>query len=153
MTKNESQRDLNNDLFIISEWAFQWKVQYNPDSNKQAYEVYCPRKHNTDYYFPIKLNDSLNQLCESQNNAIVILDKHLNFHEHIGRKIKVCTKLIGAAKPVMKDNLDRVLFADELEFPKILVPRLHQHTSNVNIECAGKSKQLHSFYTISFFEH
>ena len=28
----------------------------------------------------------------------------------------------------------------ELEFPKIVVPRLPQNTSNVNTECAGKSK-------------
>ena len=30
--------------------------------------------------------------------------------------------------------MDQVLFAAELEFPKILVPRLPQHTLNVNIE-------------------
>ena len=38
----------------------------------------------------------------------------------------------------------RVLFAAELEFPKILVPRLTQNSSNVNTECARKSKQLYS---------
>ena len=43
-----------------------------------------------------------------------------------------------------KGSLDPVLFAAELELPKILVPRLPQNTSNVNIECEGKSKQLHS---------
>ena len=55
-----------------------------------------------------------------------------------------------------KDSLDRVLLAAELEFPKILVPRLPQHTSNVNNECAGKSewsKQLYSLYVTSFLEH
>ena len=36
----------------------------------------------------------------------------------------------------MKGSLDRVLFAAVLEFPKIVVPRLPQHTSNVNLECA-----------------
>ena len=36
--------------------------------------------------------------------------------------------------------MDRVLLAAELEFPKKLVPRLPQHTSDVNIECAGKSE-------------
>ena len=41
-------------------------------------------------------------------------------------------------------SLDRVLFAAELEFPKILVPRLPQNSSNVNIECVEKSKQLYS---------
>ena len=30
------------------------------------------------------------------------------------------------------------------EFPKILVPRLPPNTSNVNIERAGKSRQLYS---------
>ena len=36
--------------------------------------------------------------------------------------------------------MDRVLFAAEIEFPKILVVRLPHHTSNVNIEYAGKSE-------------
>ena len=44
-------------------------------------------------------------------------------------------------KDSLKGSLDRVLLAAELEFPKILVPRLPQHTSGVNIECAGKSEK------------
>ena len=47
-------------------------------------------------------------------------------------------------KDSLEGILDRVLFAAELEFAKILVARLPQNTSNVNIECAGKSKQLYS---------
>ena len=47
-------------------------------------------------------------------------------------------------KDSLEDSLDQVLFAAELEFPKILVPRLPQNSLNVNIECAGKSKQLYS---------
>ena len=43
-------------------------------------------------------------------------------------------------KDSLEGSLDRVLFAAELEFPKMLVPRLSQHTSDVNIECAGKSE-------------
>ena len=41
-------------------------------------------------------------------------------------------------KDSLEGSLDRILFAGELEYPKILVPRLPQHTSNVNTECAGK---------------
>ena len=40
----------------------------------------------------------------------------------------------------LEGSVDRVLFAAELEFSKILVPRLPQHTSNVNIDCDGKSE-------------
>ena len=53
-------------------------------------------------------------------------------------------------------SLNRVLFAAELEFPKMLVPRLPQHTSDVNNECAGKSvwsKQLYYVHVINFLEH
>ena len=49
-------------------------------------------------------------------------------------------------KDSQKGSLDQVLFAPELEFPKTLVPRLPQKSSNVNIECAGKSKQLYSLF-------
>ena len=56
--KNNFQTDLNNKLCIISEWEFQWKMQFNPDPNKQANEVYFSRKLNTDDDIPIKLNDS-----------------------------------------------------------------------------------------------
>ena len=46
-------------------------------------------------------------------------------------------------KDSLKGSLVRVLFATELEFPNILVPRLPQNTSNVNIESTRKSKQLY----------
>ena len=52
--------------------------------------------------------------------------------------------------------MDRALFATELDFPKILVPRLPQHTSNVNTEYAGKlawSKQLYYLEGTSSLQH
>ena len=36
----------------------------------------------------------------------------------------------------------------ELEFPKILVPRLLQYRSDVNNEYAGKPKQLYTYVII-----
>ena len=38
--KYKSQSELNIDLQIISNWAFQWKMQFNPDPNKQSQEVH-----------------------------------------------------------------------------------------------------------------
>ena len=43
-------------------------------------------------------------------------------------------------KDSLEGSLDQVLFAGELKFPKILVPRLPQHTSNVNIENVPESR-------------
>ena len=37
--KNNSNSQLNSDLAKISKWAFQWKMSFNPDPNKQSIEV------------------------------------------------------------------------------------------------------------------
>jgi len=42
--KKESSEELNKDLVVIREWAYQWKVSSNPDQWKQAVEVYFTRK-------------------------------------------------------------------------------------------------------------
>ena len=60
--------------------------------------------------------------------VLPILLRNKNCHSHKKRKDS------------LKGSLNRELFADELEFWKMLVRRLPQHTSNVNIKCAGKSK-------------
>ena len=76
----------------------------------------------------------------------ICIDIHINMYFHSHKK----------RKDSLEASLDRVLLAAELEFPKILVPRLPQHTSNVNIECAGKSewsKQQYSLYVTSSLEH
>ena len=59
-------------------------------------------------------------------------------------------------KNSLEGSLDRILLVVELEFPKILVPMLPQHTSNVKTECARNSEwsiQLYSLYLTSFSEH
>ena len=66
-------------------------MQFNPGLNKQANEVYFSWRSN-------KLNNSPVQLCESQKHQGITLDKHLNFLEHIERKIEICNKLIGTIK-------------------------------------------------------
>ena len=83
---------------MISEWAFQWKMQFNPDRNKQANEVYFSKKSNVRVYLPVDLNNSPVQLCESHKHLGILLEKHLNFHEHITKKINICNKLIGTIK-------------------------------------------------------
>ena len=41
---NTSASNLNSDLQKISEWAFKWKMSFNPDPTKQAQEVIFSRK-------------------------------------------------------------------------------------------------------------
>ena len=43
-------------------------------------------------------------------------------------------------KDSLEGSQDQVVLVAEIELPKILVPRLSQHTSDVNTECTGKSE-------------
>ena len=62
------------------------------------------------------------------------------YQEHFGEEKKDYYKHSHKKlKDSLEGGLDRILFPAKLEFPKILVPRLPQHTSDVNTECAGKS--------------
>ena len=41
---NATANDLNNDLAKINDWAYQWKMNFNPDPFKQAQEVLFSKK-------------------------------------------------------------------------------------------------------------
>ena len=41
---NKSVNELNSDLGRINQWAYQWKMQFNPDPKKQANEVIFSHK-------------------------------------------------------------------------------------------------------------
>ena len=41
---NKSVTEVNTDLEIVSQWAYQWKMQFNSDPNKQANEIIFSRK-------------------------------------------------------------------------------------------------------------
>ena len=41
---NHSGINLNHDLENVSNWAFQWKMSFNPDIDKQAQEVIFSRR-------------------------------------------------------------------------------------------------------------
>ena len=97
---NKSVIELNADLEKINQWAYQWKMQFNPDPNKQANEVIFSRKsilHNLSHP-PIKFNERIITKCYHHKHLRIILDSNLNFNTHIDQKIKKCNKSIGFIK-------------------------------------------------------
>ena len=90
----------------------------------------------------LKYLEDINQLVIKTHTAEEIIKVYSCRINHSHKK----------RKDSLEGSLDRILFVAELEFPKILVPRLSQHTSKVNTECAGKSewsKQLYSRFQSS----
>ena len=53
---SQSLSDLNYDLETINQLAYQWKMSFNPDHNKQVTEVSISRKINCDNYRKLTFN-------------------------------------------------------------------------------------------------
>ena len=107
--KHKSQSGLSNDLQVISNWAFLWKMQFNPDPNKQVQEIHFSKKSNNEISLPVTFNNSKAVTCSNHKHLGLLLDKWLSFNEHIQSKMNKCYKLIGAIK-----RLSVILLCDAL---------------------------------------
>ena len=70
---------LNRDLEIISTWAYQWKMQFNPDKNKQAIQVIFSQKKDTPVHPPFFFNGSEVLIKAEDKHLGMILDSKLTF--------------------------------------------------------------------------
>ena len=80
--KNNSNSQLNSDLAKLSKWAFQWKMSFNPDPNKQTMKVRFSNKRNKENYPSLQFNSAFIQIAYSQKHLGLTLDSTLNFNEH-----------------------------------------------------------------------
>ena len=54
-----SAKNLNDDLKKINKWALQWKMNFNPDPNKQAHEGFFSRKLNEPNHPSLNFNNTV----------------------------------------------------------------------------------------------
>ena len=62
-----SANDLNHDLDIIRQWAHQWKLEFNPDTTKQATEILFSCKKSSPNHPQIMLNGTVVAKMNDQN--------------------------------------------------------------------------------------
>ena len=103
---------LNRDLKVISDWTYQWKMQFNPDKNKQAIQVIFSQKRTKPVHPPIFLNESEVIIKDEQKHLGMILDSCLIFNSHMREKIISARRGIGVihylSKYVSRDVLDQM---------------------------------------------
>ena len=85
--KQESADVLNKNLSLISKWVFNWKMLFNPGTNKPAQEVLFSRKKKTQNHPNISLNNIQVERVSHQKHLGIILDEKLHFKEHIDSTI------------------------------------------------------------------
>ena len=64
----KSERELNENLTIIKKWAFQWKMDFNPEPKNRVIKVCFSRKILSNNLSPLFFNQSQVKISESQNN-------------------------------------------------------------------------------------
>ena len=90
----QSTNELNDDLEKISDWAYQWKMAFNPDKSKQAQEVILSCKTQRVIHPPAIFNN-MPVVCSScQKHLGLYLDEKLNFYNHIKETNSKANKVI-----------------------------------------------------------
>ena len=93
-----SADNLNYDLELISRWAFQWKMSFNPDPSKPATEIIFSHKRKPLINPPIFFNNVKVKQLNTHKHLSLILDSKLTFASHINEKLSKARKGIGVIK-------------------------------------------------------
>ena len=75
---NATANQINNDLHNISTWAYQWKMNFNPDTSKQAQEVLFSRKVKVTAHPQLVSNNNPVHETATQKHLGMFLDFKLN---------------------------------------------------------------------------
>ena len=90
-----SAKNFNDDLNRINNWAFQWKMSFNPDPNKQAQKVLFSRKIQKSSQPSLIFNNNIVTQSLTQKHLGMFLDTKLDFQEHLKSIFSKVKKIIG----------------------------------------------------------
>ena len=90
-----SAKNLYDDFNKINNWAFQWKMNFNPDLNKQAQKVIFSRKIQKSAQPPLVLNNNIMNQSVTQKQLGMFLDAKMGLQEHLKSIFSKINKTIG----------------------------------------------------------
>ena len=122
-----SAADLNHDLDLIQKWAYQWKMEFNPDPAKQATEIVFSCKRNKPNHPQLIFNGRPVARAEDQKHLGLTLEPNLSFRKHIHEKITKAKNNIGLIKHLSKylplrtlDQMYKALVRSHLDYCDII---------------------------------
>ena len=86
----------------MSNWAFLWKMSFNPDINKQAQEAIFSRKLQKSNHLSLTFNGTSVTQFEIQRHFEMFMDLKLDFKEHIQKVLNKVIKTIGLLRKLQK---------------------------------------------------
>ena len=97
---------LKEDIQKITEWAYQWKMVFNPVITKQAVKVIFSIKTNKSVNIELSFNDIPVARKEFTNHLGLYLDEHLPFAKHV-RESVIKTKTVISVLKYISNYLSR----------------------------------------------
>ena len=88
-------------------WAFRWKMSFNPDPSKQAQEVIFSRKLQKSIHPTLSFNNNTVTQSEIQKHLGMFLDVKLNFQGHLKSIFNKVNKTIGLLRK-LRNTLSRL---------------------------------------------
>ena len=139
-----SANELNHDLNIINQWAYHWKMEFNPDASKQATEVLISCKRNRPIHPSLFFNGIVAPKVNEQKHLGLILDSKLSFERHVNEKIIKAKKCIGIIK-----YLSKFLSLKTLEQMYKALVRSHLDYCDIIYHIPASNSQLNLGVTLS----
>ena len=97
-----SATDLNHDLEVINQWAFRWKMAFNPDPTKQATEILFTCKKKDIDHPELTFNGAYVARVKEHKHLGLILEPNLSFERHLYEKMVKAKQNIGIIKHLNK---------------------------------------------------
>ena len=95
-------KKLNDDLKKINKRAFQWKLSFSPDPNKEGQEVIFSRWLNKPNHPSLNFNNIVVIQSATYKHLVMILDTKLDFQEHLKDKLNKISKTTGLLRKLQK---------------------------------------------------
>ena len=98
----QSNSELSPDLTKINDWAFKWKMSFNPDSTKPAHEVIFSRKRIESHYPLLMISNVPVKRVLFHKHLGLILDSKLDFNEHNNTVLSKVNKMIALLRIIQQ---------------------------------------------------
>ena len=92
---NTSASDLNEDLEKTDNWAFKWKMNFNPDPNKQTQEIIFSRKKTASLHPVVYFDNKPVKSSQIRKHLGMVLDSSLSYDHHFKSILNKVNKTIG----------------------------------------------------------
>ena len=134
-----SANELNNDLYQITKWAFQWKMGFDPDPSKQVQKIIFSRKTKKIGHPTLHFNNSIVSQFQYQNHLGVFLGTRLTFEEHLKVITTKVNKTIGLLRKLRKTRpvlmtMCKAFVRPHLDYGDIIYDEAYNQTLRQKLE-------------------